>query len=171
VRLIDEEGNQVGVVDTRTALQQARESDLDLVEVASGSEPPVCRIMDYGKYRFEQEKKKKIAKKKQHIVHTKEMKFKLSIEEHDYQVKTKHIKEFLEDKDKVRVTLMLRGREMAHKEMASELMKRIAADLSAWGEIDGEPKMMGKIMTMTINPKKTEIKPSQEIKGGDDAKA
>jgi len=154
VRLIDDEGNQLGVVETREALAKARESDLDLVEVSPNTKPPVCRIMDYGKYRYEQEKRQKIAKKKQHIVHVKEIRFKLRIEEHDYQTKLKHIKEFLEKKDKVRVSLRLRGREMAHKELSTELLNKVATDLSAWGEIDSEPRMMGRTITMTISPKK-----------------
>jgi len=154
IRLIDDEGNQMGVVDNRAALEKAREKDLDLVEVAPGSNPPVCRIMDYGKYKFEQEKRKKMARKKQHVVHVKEIRFKIRIEEHDYQFKIKHIKEFLERKDKVRVSLRFRGRELAHKELGMELLNRVANDVAAWGEIDSSPKLLGKTITMTINPKK-----------------
>ena len=154
IRLIDDEGNQMGVVDTRAGLEKAREAGLDLVEVAPNASPPVCRIMDYGKYRFEQEKKEKLAKKKQHVVQVKEIRFKLRIEEHDYQVKIKHIVEFLEKKHKVRVSLRFRGRELAHKELGGELLDRVASDISAWGEIDAPPKWMGKTMTMTISPKK-----------------
>ncbi len=153
VRLIDDEGNQLGVVDTREALDKAKEAELDLVEVAPDIDPPVCRIMDYSKYKYEQEKKRKIAKKKQHVVHVKEVRFKARIEEHDYQVKIKHIKEFLEKKDKVRVSLRFRGREMAHKEFGVELLNRVANDVSASGEMEAEPKIMGNTITITIIPK------------------
>ncbi|MBF0494770.1 MAG: translation initiation factor IF-3 [Candidatus Omnitrophica bacterium] len=154
VRLIDEEGNQVGVVDLKLAVDRAIEKGLDLVEVSPDAKPPVCRIMDYGKYRYEQEKKKKVARKKQTVVHIKEIRFHLRIEEHDYQVKLKHIKEFLEKKDKVRVAILFRGRELAHKEKGSELLNKIAADVAALGEIDGIPKLMGKTLVLSINPKK-----------------
>ena len=153
MRLVDEEGNQLGVVDTREAITKAIEVGLDLVEVATATDPPVCRIMDYSKYKYEQEKKRKLAKKKQHVVHMKEIRFKASIEEHDYQVKLKRIKEFLERKDKVRVSLRLRGREMAHRELGMELMNRIAKDVAAFGEIDSAPKWMGRTLSMSINPK------------------
>ncbi|MGB3241686.1 MAG: translation initiation factor IF-3 [Candidatus Omnitrophota bacterium] len=156
VRLVDEEGNQLGVADIRAALDKAKEAGLDLVEVAPNTDPPVCRIMDYSKYKYEQEKKRKLAKKKQHVVHIKEIRFKARIEEHDYQVKLKHIKEFLERKDKVRVSLRLRGREMAHRELGMELMGRIAKDISALGEIDSEPKWMGRTLNMSITPKASE---------------
>ena len=154
IRLIDSEGNQMGVVDVRVGMEMAGEKGLDLVEVASNSDPPVCRIMDYGKYRYEQKKKKKIAKKKQHVIQLKEMRFKLRIEEHDYQVKLKHIKEFLEKQNKVRITLRFRGREMAHKELGTDLLNRVANDLVAWGEIEASPRLMGRSMNLTIIPKK-----------------
>jgi len=152
--LIDDEGNQIGVVDTGVGLEKARERGLDLVEVASTTDPPVCRIMDYGKYKYEQEKKKKVAKKHQHAIQVKEIRFKPSIEENDYMVKIKHIKEFLENKDKVQVTLRLRGRELAHKELGIQLLNKVASDVAAWGEIDSAPKSMGGTVIMTINPKK-----------------
>jgi len=132
---------------------KASEAGLDLVEVASDVAPPVCRIMDYSKFKFEQKKKQKLAKKKQHVTHMKEIRFNPKIEEHDYQVKVKHIKEFLEQKDKVKVFLRFRGRENAHKELGRELLHKIANDISALGEMDGEPKMMGKTMTMNLSPK------------------
>ena len=152
--MVDEEATQLGVVEIREALSIATEKGLDLVEVSPNVSPPVCRIMDYGKYRFEQEKKKKIAKKKQHVVQLKEIRFKIRIEEHDYQFKIKHIKEFLEKKDKVRVTLRFRGRENAHKELGEVLMNRVAKDVAAWGEIDSSPRFMGRSIMMTIIPKK-----------------
>ncbi len=153
IRLVDDEGNQLGVVDTRKGLDLAREKGLDLVEVAPNMDPPVCRVMDYSKYKYEQEKKKKLAKKKQHVTHLKEVRFKVGIEEHDYQVKLKHIKEFLEKKDKVRVSLRYRGREMAHRELGVELFNKIANDVSALGEMEAAPKIMGRTVTMTLVPK------------------
>lgn len=150
---MDDEGNQLGVVDVNTGIEKAKEKGLDLVEVAPNSDPPVCRIMDYSKYKYEQEKKRKLAKKKQHVTHIKEVRFKPGIEEHDYQVKLKHIKEFLSDKDKVRISLRFRGREMAHKEMGFDLVNRIAKDVSALGEMESTPKAMGRTIMVTIAPK------------------
>ena len=150
---MDDEGNQLGVVDIRTALEKSKERELDLVEVSPSTDPPVCRIMDYSKYKYEQEKKKKLAKKKQHVTHLKEVRFKPQIEEHDYQVKINHIKEFLENKDKVRVSLRFRGRENAHKELGVELLNRIAGDVAALGEMEASPKKMGRTMTMSLVPK------------------
>lgn len=152
--MIDDEGNQVGVVETRVGIQKAIEKELDLVEVSPSSDPPVCRIMDYGKYKFDQEKKKKMSKKKQHVVQIKEIRFKMGIGEHDYNFKIKHIKEFLDKKDKVRVSLKLRGRELAHKELGMELMNRIAKDISPFGEIDSAPKWLGRDIMMTVIPKR-----------------
>ncbi|MDP8299481.1 MAG: translation initiation factor IF-3 [Candidatus Tantalella remota] len=156
VRLVDEEGAQLGVVEISVAIEKARAINLDLVEVSPNSDPPVCRIMDYSRYKYEQEKKKKVAKKKQHVTHMKEIRFKIRIEEHDYQVKLKHMKEFLEKKDKVRVSLRFRGRENAHKELGRELLHRVANDVSALGEMETAPKAMGRTMTMTIVPKALE---------------
>ncbi len=156
VRLIDDEGNQLGVVDTHVGLNLAREKGLDIVEVSPTSKPPVCRIMDYSKYKYEQEKKRKLAKKKQHVTHIKEMRFKLRIENHDYQVKLKSIKEFLGNKDKVRILLRFRGRENAHKELGVELFNRIANDVSALGEMETSPKAMGRTVSVTIAPKAAE---------------
>jgi translation initiation factor IF-3 len=151
--LIDEEGNQLGVLETRKGQEMAREAGLDLVEVATNMNPPVCRIMDYAKYKYEQEKKRKLAKKKQHVTHIKEVRFKPKIEEHDYQVKIKHIKEFLDHKDKVRVSLRFRGRENVHKELGLELLHRVAKDVAAVGEMESAPKAMGRTVVMTLMPK------------------
>ena len=131
----------------------ANEAGLDLVEVAPMMEPPVCRIMDYSKYKYEQKKKSKLAKKKQHVSQVKEVRFKPKIEEHDYQVKLKQIKEFLEVKDKVRVSLKFRGRENMHKELGIELLNRIANDTAALGEMETDPAALGKTMVMTLIPK------------------
>ncbi len=132
---------------------KAQDRGLDLVEVAPNVDPPVCRIMDYSKYKYEQKKRQKLAKKKQHVTHLKEVRFKPQIEDHDYQVKLKHIKEFLGAKDKVRVSLRFRGRENAHKDLGKALLDKIASDVSALGEMDGSPQTLGKTMTMTIVPK------------------
>ncbi|KJJ86056.1 Translation initiation factor 3 [Candidatus Omnitrophus magneticus] len=132
----------------------ARERSLDLVEVSPNSDPPVCRIMDYGKYKFDQEKKQRIAKKNQHVTQIKEIRFQVGIDDHDYHVKLKHIKEFLEKKDKVRIFLRLRGRELAHKEFATTLMEKIANDLASVGQVDSEAKFMDKTAIMVISPKK-----------------
>ena len=151
--MVDDEGNQLGVVNVSEGIQKAIEKGLDLVEVAPNVDPPVCRIMDYSKFKYEQKKKQKQAKKKQHVTHMKEIRFKPQIEDHDYQVKLSHIREFLEAKDKVRISLRFRGRENAHKELGRVLLNKIAADMSALGEMDGSPQSMGRTMTMTLVPK------------------
>ena len=143
----------MGVVPVSEGIQAALDKGLDLVEVAPNVDPPVCRIMDYSKFKYEQKKKQKLAKKKQHVTHMKEIRFKPQIEEHDYQVKLKHIKEFLEDKDKVRVSLRFRGRENVHKDLGRTLLERVAADISALGEMETPPQSMGRTMTMTLVPK------------------
>ena len=125
------------------------------MEVSPNSDPPVCRIMDYSKYKYEQEKRRKDAKKKQHVTHIKEIRLKPRIDEHDYQVKLKHIKEFLAAKDKVRVSLMFKGRENAHKEFGMELLKRLATDVAAVGEAESNPRIMGRMVSVTIIPKST----------------
>ena len=129
MRLIDAEGEQVGVVSISDAQQRAEDSELDLVEIVPNAEPPVCRIMDYGKFVFEQNKKKHAAKKKQKQIHVKEIKFRPGTEDGDYQVKLKNLIKFLSNGDKVKITLRFRGREMAHQELGSKMLKRIEADL------------------------------------------
>lgn len=151
--MVDDEGNQLGVVDIHTGVEKAKEKGLDLVEVAPNVSPPVCRIMDYSKYKYEQEKKQKLAKKKQHVTHMKEIRFKPKIEEHDYQVKLKHIKEFLTNKDKVRISLRFRGRENVHKELGIELLDRVAKDAASLGQMEDRPKTLGKTIVMTLIPK------------------
>lgn len=154
VRLIDFEGKQVGVVSLREALAAAEEVELDLVEIVADAEPPVCRIMDYGKFRFEQKQKQKEARKKQHQVQIKEIKLRPGTEEADYLVKLKSMIRFLEDGDKAKVTLRFRGREMAHQEFGMKMLQRIEADLSEFGVIEQHPKMEGKMLVMVIAPKK-----------------
>ena len=134
------------------ALQIAEEAGLDLVEVASNSEPPVCRIMDFGKYKFEQSKKQHEAKKKQKQIQVKEIKFRPGTDEGDYQVKLRNLIRFLEDGDKVKVTLRFRGREMAHQELGVKLLQRVEADLTEYGAVEQRPKMEGRQMVMTFGP-------------------
>ena len=154
VRLIGADGNQVGVVSTREALEMAQEAGLDLVEIVPTSEPPVCRLMDFGKFLFDQKKKKSEAKKKQRQVQVKEVKFRPGTDEGDYRVKLRNLTRFLENGDKAKVTLRYRGREMAHQEIGMELLKRVEADLAELGSVEQFPKMEGRQLTMVIAPKK-----------------
>ncbi len=154
VRLINAEGQQVGVVSLREAQQKAQEADLDLVEIVPNAKPPVCRIMDYGKFLFEQNKKRQVAKKKQKQVQIKEVKFRPSTEEGDYQVKLRSLIRFLEEGDKAKITLRFRGREMSHQELGQKLLKRIEADLTEHGSVEQQPKMEGRQMVMVVAPKK-----------------
>ncbi len=154
MRLIDAEGEQVGVVTLDRALSIAFEADMDLVEVAPEAKPPVCRIMDYGKFVFETNKKKQAAKKKQKQVQVKEIKFRPGTEEGDYQVKLRNLVRFLEDGDRVKITLRFRGREMAHQELGLKLLKRVEADLAELGGVEQFPKLEGRQMVMMIVPKK-----------------
>ena len=136
------------------ALRIAEEKDLDLVQVSSNSSPPVCRIMDYDKYRYDQIRRKKESRKKQKTVELKEIKFRPNIEENDYQIKLRHVKEFLADGNKVKITLMFRGREMSHKEIGRQILERLAGDVSEQGEIDQPISSLGKrIMVMVLSPK------------------
>jgi translation initiation factor IF-3 len=157
VRLIDAEGEQLGVVSIADALTRAEQAELDLVEVAPQASPPVCRIMDYGKFIFEQNKKRHAAKKKQKQIQLKEIKFRPGTEEGDYQVKLRNLKRFLEDGDKAKITLRFRGREMAHQELGAQLMKRIEADLGEVGIVEQFPKMEGRQMVMVLAPHKKQI--------------
>lgn len=154
VRLIDQEGKQVGVVSLREALAAAEAVALDLVEITAESDPPVCRIMDFGKHVFEVKQKKKDAKKKQRQIQVKEIKLRPGTEEADYQVKLKAMTRFLEEGDKTKVTLRFRGREMAHQELGLKQLQRIEVDLSELGVVEQHPKMEGKLMVMVIAPKK-----------------
>ncbi|MDN5871554.1 MAG: translation initiation factor IF-3 [Nitrococcus sp.] len=155
VRLINEEGEQVGIVDTEDALSSAEEASLDLVELDTNADPPVCRIMDYGKWKFEQSKKQHAARKKQKQIQLKEVKFRPGTDEGDYQVKLRNLKRFLEDGDKVKVTLRFRGREMAHQELGLELLERVENDLMELGAIEQRPRMEGRLMVMMLGPKRS----------------
>jgi len=139
---------------TNKALELADESDLDLVEIAPDAKPPVCRVMDYGKFLFELSKKKHAAKKKQKVIHVKEIKFRPGTEEQDYQVKLRNLMKFLSSGDKAKVTLRFRGREMAHMELGQKLLQRVEKDLEEYGSVEQFPKMEGRQMVMVLAPKK-----------------
>lgn len=154
MRLIDNEGQQLGVVKLVDALRQAEEAVLDLVEIAPDAKPPVCRLMNYGKYLFEQNKQRNQAKKKQKQIQVKEVKFRPTTDEGDYQVKLKNLIRFLTENDKVKITVRYRGREMMHQELGMGLLKRLEQDLSAHGVVEAFPRMEGKQMVMVLGPKK-----------------
>lgn len=154
MRLIDDQGGQLGVVSTREARRMSEEVGLDLVEVSPEAKPPVCRIMDFGKYKFQQSKRKAAAKKKQKQVQIKEIKIRPGTEEADYQVKLRNLIRFLSNGDKAKITLRFRGREMAHPELGLQLMERIQADLADCGVIEQKPKLEGRQMVMVVGPKK-----------------
>jgi len=154
VRLIDEDGSQVGVKDTKEAIAYAHSKDLDLVEVASQADPPVARIMDYGKYRYEQEQKAKLARKHQSQIHVKEIKLRPKIGTHDYETKKGHVVRFLNQRAKVKVTIMFRGRETTHPERGRDLLMRLAEDVSEIGQIESPPLLDGRNMVMVLGPTK-----------------
>ncbi len=150
VRLIDEDSNQVGIVDLKEAKRRAEESGYDLVEVAPDAKPPVVKLLDYGKYLYEQKKKEKEAKKKQHTIDVKEVRFRPQIEEHDFQTKVGHIRRFLENGNKIKVTIFFRGREMDYKEFGRELMDRIIEETEDLAKVDREADMEGNQMVMYL---------------------
>ena len=154
MRLIDAEGNQVGIVSLREALAAAELAVLDLVEISPDAEPPVCKIMDFGKHLKKKKKQKNEQKKKQHRVQIKEIKFRPGTEDGDYQVKLRNLMRFLEQGDKAKITLRYRGREMAHQELGMEMLKRIESDLVEYGAVEQFPKMEGRQLTMVMGPKK-----------------
>ncbi|NIV18120.1 MAG: translation initiation factor IF-3 [Woeseiaceae bacterium] len=154
VRVIDAEGEQAGVMPLVDAIDLARDVGLDLVEVAPTAEPPVCRIMDFGKYLFEQNKKAQSARRKQKQVHVKEIKFRPGTDEGDYQIKLRKLVQFLENGDKTKVTLRFRGREMAHQELGAQLLARVREDLDEYGTVEQMPQMEGRQMIMVLAPKK-----------------
>jgi len=154
VRVISPQGEQVGIVSIEKALTLADEADLDLVEISPNAEPPVCRIMDYGKFRFEENKKLQTQRKKTKQTQVKEIKFRPGTDIGDYRIKLKKLVEFLEEGDRTKVTLRFRGREMAHQELGMELLMRVKADLAEYGTVEQEPKMEGRLMVMVLAPKK-----------------
>ncbi len=153
--MIDENGKNLGIVPLEEALRIAEERELDLVEVSPHAKPPVCKIMDYGKYKFEQKKKEKEAKKKQKakLQNVKEIKFRLKIEKHDYETKVKHIREFIEDGDKVKVWIWFKGRENIHPELGERLAQKIIEDVSDIAKVEKQPKKEGRNMIFTLIPK------------------
>ncbi|HHI02421.1 MAG: translation initiation factor IF-3 [Candidatus Zixiibacteriota bacterium] len=159
VRLIGPGGEQIGILPLNEAKERAFDANLDLVEISPNSNPPVCRIMDYGKFMYEQSKKAKQAKKKQHVVQMKEMRYRPKIEEHDYRFKTNHVREFLEQGNKVRLFVRFAGREMAHTEYGKKILIRIAEELEDISTVGQEPKLDGRRMTMILNPKTSAMKP------------
>ena len=154
VRVIDIDGSQVGVLKVEDALAKAEAADLDLVEIVPAADPPVCRIMDHGKYRFEQSKKAQQAKKKQKQIHVKEVKFRPATEEGDYQVKLRNLTRFLEEGDKAKVTMRFRGREITHRELGLDFLKRIEKDLENVSVVEQYPQMEGRQMVMVLAPKR-----------------
>jgi translation initiation factor IF-3 len=154
VRLIGADGQQIGVVSINEALRSAEEAGLDLVEISPAAVPPVCRIMDFGKFRYQESKRKAQARKHQKEIHIKELKFRPGTDEGDYQVKLRHLKGFLENGDKAKVTLRFRGREMAHQELGLELLQRVEQDLSGLVVVEQRPKMEGRLMVMVVAPKR-----------------
>lgn len=147
------ENEQIGILQLRDALRMAQEKNLDLVEIAPTAKPPVCRIMDYGKFKYEQAKRDKEAKKKQKVISVKEVKLRPGIEDHDFDVKLKNAQRFLEDGDKVKVTIMFRGRELSHAELGRQVLVKLAAECSSLATVEREPKLEGKNMIMILAPR------------------
>jgi len=154
VRVIGDDGAQLGVMNTREALRLAQDKGLDLVEIAPQAQPPVCRIIDYGKFQYEQKKKAGEAKKKQVVISVKEVKFRPGTDEHDYLFKMKHAREWLAEGDKVKATIFFRGREITHRELGAELLGRLEKDLAEFGEVEARPRMEGNQMFFVFAPKK-----------------
>jgi translation initiation factor IF-3 len=153
VRLIGADGQQVGVVPVDEAIRAAEENGLDLVEVAPMARPPVVKIMDYGKYRFEQAKAARAAKKKQHVIQVKEVKYRPNISDHDFEFKTRHAREFLEEGNKVKLTLMFRGRQVTHPELGREVLDRVYEEVKDIAKIETASKLEGRNMTMVLAPR------------------
>ena len=154
VRLIDAEGNQLGVIPTPEAMDMAKEAGIDLVEIAPNAKPPVCKILDYGKYKFEQEKKLKDSRKKQKLLKLKEIRMQPKIEKHDLGFKSKHVQEFLDEGNKVKITVRFRGRELAHTELGRGVLDRVAENLDDGSfSVDRKPQMEGRFMSMILAPK------------------
>lgn len=155
IRLIDEDGEQLGIVATDEARRLATDRGLDLVEVAPNARPPVCRLMDYGKYKYEQARKAREAKKKQHVIHVKEVKLRPKIETHDIEFKLRHARRFLEDGDKVKFTLMFRGREVTHPELGVRLLNQVKDELTDVANVESDISHEGRTMTMMMAPLRT----------------
>jgi translation initiation factor IF-3 len=157
IRLIGADGEQVGIVSLEEARERAAEIGLDLVEVAPDSRPPVVRLMDYGKYKYEEARAQREARRKQHIIHVKEVKFRPGIEDHDFEFKTRHARRFLEEGNKVKVTMMFRGRQITHPEIGLEVLHRVTEDLSDLAKVESEPSREGRTMWMILAPLKPKV--------------
>ena len=153
VRVIGQEGGQLGIMAVQDAIQLAEEQGLDLVEVAPEARPPVCRVMDYGKYKYQQSKRLQQAKKKQKVISVKEIKLRPKTEEHDYQFKTQHVRRFLQDGHKAKVTVVFRGREMAHTELGRRMLDRIVEDMGDISTVEQTPRQEGRNMSMILSPR------------------
>lgn len=153
IRLVDADGEMVGVVSVQEGLEMAVEVGLDLVEVSPAADPPVCKILDYGKFKYAEQKKRNEARKKQKVIEIKELKMRPGIEEHDYQTKMRSMARFLDDGDKVKITIRFRGREMAHQDLGAKVLIRIQEDIAEIAKVEQSPRTEGRMMTMVIAPK------------------
>jgi translation initiation factor IF-3 len=153
VRLIDQRGEMVGVVSLHQGLQMAYDAGLDLVEVSPNASPPVCKLLEFGKFKYEQQKKQNEQRKKQKVIQVKEIKMRPGIDDHDYDVKKRAMLRFLEEGDKVKITLRFRGREMVHQELGAQVLDRVKADLGELAKVEAQPRMEGRQMTMVVAPK------------------
>lgn len=148
--MIDSEGNQIGVLDVNEAQRIAEREELDLVEIASTTDPPVCKIMDFGKYKYELSKKEKLVKKKQHVIQVKEIRMRPSIEDHDFEFKIKNARKFIEQGNKVKVSVVFKGRELAHQEFGEQLIKRVEEELEDIARVENKPKLEGKSIVLFL---------------------
>jgi translation initiation factor IF-3 len=153
VRLVKEDGSMVGVTATRDALRMAEEAGLDLVEISPNADPPVCKILDFGKWKYQEEKKKNAARKKQKVIEVKEIKLRPGIDDHDFQIKMRSMVRFLEEGDKVKVTLRFRGREMVHQELGVKVLDRVKEEMDAKAKVEQFPRLEGRQMVMVLAPK------------------
>lgn len=158
VRVIGPDGKQLGIMPLKDALRQAQEAQLDLVKVASNAKPPVCKIMDFGKYKYEQSKREKEARKNQKVINIKEIRMNPTIDEHDFQVRLKNALKFLKDGDKVKVSIKFRGRQMTHTKLGEEVLNKMAEHIKELGVVEKPPKMEGRNMVMILSPKQTKTK-------------
>ena len=171
VRLIGADGEQVGIIATDKAMEMARDADLDLVEVAAGAKPPVARLLDYSKYKYEQEQKQKAARKHQTQVNVREIKLRPKIAENDYNTKKGHVERFLKQGNKVKVTIMFRGREQAHPERGRDLLEKLVEDLGDLAEVESRPLQEGRNMSMLLGPSKEALRQAREAKSDPDGTA
>ena len=155
MRLIQDDGEQIGIVSIDEARERARERGMDLVEVAAEARPPVVKMMDYGKYKYEAARAAREARKKQHTIQVKEVKFRPGIEEHDYEFKLRHARRFLDEGNKVKLTMQFRGRQVTHPEIGLEVLARVTEDLTDLGKVESQPNMEGRVMSMVLAPLKT----------------